>query len=282
MTILALVLATFLGVAPTVAVAAASAGGTDCEKSERYFVDQLSLLPVAMEPSGARRAIATGAAEAAGRCLGSEGLAYVRVRAAELDVDSTRIDDGDAKRALASRLATDVLGRFPKSARIATVRARLVGTVEAARGAVAIDAGYVPAKVALASALEESDATAAQEILGKTGELALVDDGFAVLARVRWRLGDANGAAAAARKQLTGRKAIRIEPGGGDTRANAAAQTILAQTLAKKGQTDKAARLLIDAEPYSSAAHGLMESADPTLRRAIVRVRRSTAAAQSP
>ncbi len=196
--------------------------------------------------------------------MNNESLAYVRLRSAELATERLATDDARVKadRALAQQLSKD----FPASARIATVWARYDRSVDRARQAVAIDPRYAPARVALANALVDAgDVIEAKRVIEAVKNLANLDDGFTVLARVRWAEGNAKGAIEAASKELKGRDAIGVEPGDGDVRAIAKAHEVLGLAYVKQGKPDKAAPHLVAAEETSTAVRDVIRDAPPAL-----------------
>ena len=255
-------------------------GGGSCAEIERDLWQELSQLFLVMEPEGSRRSISDRAAEAgAGRCRDSETLAYIRVRVTELGTQAPLARAGDRQAHV--QLARALALAFPRSARIATVRARAGGTVEDARRAVGLDPSYRPAQVALASALlNAGDAAAADSVmrgvsgLGGLKALASLEDGFSILARIRWARGDVAGAIDAANRQLTGRDLLGVEPGTGDRDAIVAAHEVLALAYLKRGQPLRAAPHLIEAEPGSPRVQEIIQQAGPELQQAIARARR--------
>src|SRR5262245_16757038 len=117
---------------------------TSCGGLERDLSKDLSLSVMAMEPEGTLRSVQRRATEGLKQCPDSETLGYLSVRAAELGVSPTSDDVG---KAAYRAFAKDTSQRFPRSARIATVRARAERTVAAARSAVSLDSTYSPAKI---------------------------------------------------------------------------------------------------------------------------------------
>jgi tetratricopeptide (TPR) repeat protein len=243
-----------------------------CEVVAGSLSNDLFASSMAMEPEGRRQAIYDRATETAPRCANSEALAYVRLRAAELTTERAASDDARVK---AYRvLAQDLSKQFPASARIATIWAHSEGSVDRARRAVALDPGYAPAQVALANALLDSgDVPQAKKVIEGVMSLAKLDDGFTVLARVRWAEGDVKGTIEAAGKELKGRDAIGLEPGGGDGPAVVKAHELLGLAYAKQGKPDKAAPHLVLAEDTSAAAREAIRDASPALRKALAKAR---------
>lgn len=272
---------TFVNLAFLVCAGMAQASGTtaSCDVVASSLSDELTASSMAMEPEGRRQAIYDRATEAATRCVDSEAVAYVRLRAAELGTERVARDDARVKafRSLAQNLSK----QFPASARIATICARSEGSVDRARHAVAIDPGYAPAQVALANALVDAgDVPGAKKAIEGLKNLAKVDDGFAVLARVRLADGDIKGAIEAASKELKGRDAIGLEPGDGDGHAVAKAHEVLGLAYVKQGKPDKAAPHLVLAEETSAAARDAIRDATPALRKAIAKARTAVSRAK--
>jgi tetratricopeptide (TPR) repeat protein len=254
-----------------------SAGApASCDVVANSLSNELSASSMAMEPEGRRQAIYDRATTAGARCGNSEALAYVRLRASELTTERATSDDPRMK---AFRLLAHELSKqFPASARIATICARSEGSVDRARQAVAIDPRYAPAQVALANALVDSgDVAKAKTVMDGLKGLANLDDGFTVLARVRWAEGDAKGTIDAASKELKGRDAIGVEPGGGDAQAIAKAHELLGLAYAKQGKPEKAAPHLVLVEQTSASAREAIRDASPALQNAIAKARRHIA-----
>lgn len=132
--------------------------------------------------------------------------------------------------------------------------------------------------MAFANALIESGSVPeAKKVIEGLKSLANLDDGFTVLARVRWAEGDAKGTVEAASKELKGRDAIGVEPGAGDAQAVAKAHELLGLAYVKQGKPDKAAPHLVLAEETSAAARDAIRDASPALRKAIAKARASLA-----
>jgi tetratricopeptide (TPR) repeat protein len=260
--------------APLAACAISAALAPPCPTLAEDLTKELAQSTLAMEPEGVRRTIYDRASAAIARCPGNETLAYLRLRAAELSVDDPmgQIISESSLKVLAQESSLE----FPGSASIATVRARLEGTVDLARKAAAIDPTYLPARMALAAALlRAGDIAGASGILESAKDLSRLDDGYAILAQARLASHDSEGAIRAARQQLTGRKLFRLEPGGGGEGAVGAAHEVLALAFVSRGQFAKAAPHVIAAESRSTRVRELMKNASPALRREVARARRS-------
>lgn len=138
------------------------------------------------------------------RCPQDERLWYLLARYSEADW----IPPADRQFPDAVAAIETAYKNFPTS-RIAVVRARVIGTIEAARSAVAIDPSYRPARIVLAAALlRAGSARDALDILEpmanhytdeKVG-LQYSFTGWLTLARARLATGDPRGAAKAARR----------------------------------------------------------------------------------
>jgi hypothetical protein len=118
-------------------------------------------------------------------CATSEGDWYIILHARELL-------GCDPRRTL--ELAERARQALPKSVAIATVRARLLGTLSAAKEAVALDPGYVPAELALASALLDDGQIKEASAALSSGVLARSSEASGLRARLRLGRNDYRGA----------------------------------------------------------------------------------------
>jgi hypothetical protein len=234
--------------------------------------NRLTTAAASMEPENAREAVYEEATQDATTCPDHEKIAYVRLRTLELGVGDIRL--------MGTRIE---LGRslsraFPRSAAIATVRARLEGSTSLARQAASLDPSYAPAQVTLATRLlADRDPAGARRALDAVRDLAVVDDGYTVLARLRWSQGDVDGAIQAARREL-GERPLGVEPGGGPPEQAAIDQAheILGLAYLRKGALDKAApHLLLAKQAGLEDARKAVAGADRALRRALLRARRA-------
>ena len=244
---------------------------TSCAVLEQGFSNELSVSRMTMEPESARARIFDEATAASKRCRESEGIAYVRVRAIEL---GTRVQSqGQAPDSKGLELVREISKGFPKSARIATVRARLEGTTDFARIATSLDPSYGPAQVVLAfTLLSSGDVSGARAAIDRVNDLSGLDDGYAVLARIKWAQGDLSGAKQAANLELNGgRRAHGIEPGGDGAKAQAQAHETLALAYIKEHRANQAVPHLMNADPESKQVRSLLEHPDAALRKAIAR-----------
>lgn len=246
-----------------------------CANDERSFAKRFSMAALAMEPESVVGGIYDRATEAEQRCPGSEPIAYFRLRAAELGRGGAMVGQADADRHALETLASQAFARFPQSVRIATVRARVLGTVDSAKQALAVDPNYLPAKIALAAAMVEAGQSKdAAILLERTPDLGATSDGFAVLARARLRDGDLNGARKAAQMALTGRDVEQLEPDARDPRAESSAHETLGLIFLEKKQYSDAAKHLLIAAETSAQAQKVLANANPSFRRAIEKARR--------
>jgi hypothetical protein len=128
-------------------------------------------------------------------CPHNEVVWYAVLRALELTTK-----DQKAPFALVESARTAV----PRSVHIETVRARTLGSVEAAKDVLKVDPLYAPAVVALGTAYESrGEHHAALEVLQPLRSLHLVAGGPLLLARVAFALGNFKLAADAARREPT-------------------------------------------------------------------------------
>jgi DNA-binding SARP family transcriptional activator len=117
---------------------------------------------------------------------------------------------------------------FPKSARIATVRARLTSSVEDAQRAISVDPQYGPAVVALAAALlKRGDVDGAKRTIESVKSLERISDGYKVEAEILLAARLPKAAAEAARKQISRGSLNPIEPDAGDPRPLREANSLL-------------------------------------------------------
>lgn len=232
---------------------------------------------VAMDSAGAVASAFQQTAQNLAECPGEEDLWYLLLRSAELGgtpygVTVLGIEIDDLKSA-----ADEVAKRWPRSAKIATIRARALGSVQAAMQAVSLDPSYVPAQTALGAALlRAGDAKAARGVLESAPSLERIPGGYALLARARLDTGDAEGAVQAAAKEPSSSPVDPIEPCIRDERPQRDAKEAagLAHLAAKR--YDKAARLLVEAAAAgSAAARASLEDARPELQHALIRLSNS-------
>lgn len=251
------------------ALAGADARQGSCGDLAAELEEEMDRSALAMEPESGLAAIYEKATEAAEPCPDDEGIAYLRLRSAELGrgapVGRQAAPISDEWRKLAPILAA----RFPKSARIATIQARASRSVADARKASALDPKYIPARVALAAALLPSSAAEAVTYLTPAHDLATVSDGYTVLARARWDLGDAAGAIEAANLALHGRALRLVEPDARDPRPLSGAHEVLGQALLAKGRFRQAATHLKLAAPDSALARKILADPPAGLRKVL-------------
>lgn len=266
-----------LGLASALSARDAQAQEVGCTEREQEVSGDLALAALAMEPE-ARVLLAFGeAAQGIRACPSDEKLWYLLLRAAELGGGAYPVDlPGGQAREL--KVAAEAASqRFPNSARIATARARVLGTLDAARQAVVLDPSYVPAQVALGAALlRAGDALVARQVLERVpaSELGRVRGGYALLARARLAVGDLDGAVAAAAKEPGPRPMNPIEPDARDERASRDAREVAGLAHLAAHRFDQAARMLLEAAAGSASARASLEHASPELRQALVRLRR--------
>jgi hypothetical protein len=248
-------------------------GGRDttptCDELATSLQASLERSAMAMEPESNLAWIYATASDAGTRCSENESVAYLQLRAAELgagaSVGRQPAPASNGWRTMAPSFAV----RFPRSVRIAAIRARASGTVADARGALNLDPEYLPARVALAAALLPTDPAQAATYLSPGAKLGVVSDGYTVLARVRWALHDVDGAIQAANLALHGRSMHLIEPDGRDPRPLSGAHEILGRAFLEKREYAKAATHLKLASADSEAARAILADPPSGLRRAL-------------
>jgi tetratricopeptide (TPR) repeat protein len=224
-----------------------------------------------MEPEVAVGAVYGEATRVAAACADNEAIAYLRLRTAELGAGQpfgASPADVDWR-----RMAREIAPHFPRSARLATIAARAIGSVEAARAAASLDPTYAASQVALAAAQTRAgDATAALATLQAVANLEAVSDGLVVLARARLDSGDTKGAMQAAKRGLHDRGLASVEPDANDPRPVAEAHAVLGLTYLRLGKRRDAARELTAAGSLSDTARDAITRADPQLRRELARI----------
>ena len=248
-------------------VLALEGSSSPCSSIAENLEHEFIAAGMAMNVRSSWSSICERAVEALRSCPDTEALGYVALRALQLQF-ARRPAEHEAL-----EQARVFAAKFPRSVRIATAKARLDTTVEAARSAVALDGRYPPAQIALSIALLESgDHAGARVALGKIANLGALDDGYATLARVAWAEGDVSAAMQAAQKQFV--SAGGFEPGSAEFSARQVAHEILGLSYMKRGQPEKAAPHLLAADAASKDVAALLERPTPALRRALARQRR--------
>ncbi len=230
-----------IGIVLTVA-SPASRNVDHCAQDGRSLFRALEMAQVEKEPESSIRDVYDAATRALATCPDDEMLAYLRLRAAELGRGTLVGQLAPEAIAELLRLAEGAAARFPESARILTVEARVSRRLDVARRACAADPGYVPAKVALADILVRSgDWRAAERALGDRSALAATSDGFVVLARIKLARGDARGALRATDLALHGRQVDLVEPDARDPRPAMEATEMAARARELAGSRERRA-----------------------------------------
>jgi len=177
-------------------------------------------------------------------CPRNETVWYAVLRAGELTSP-----DGKAPADLIEAARTAV----PGSVWIETVRARALGTVEAAEAAIRLAPKHIPAQVALATARErEADHESAFRILRPIRDLHRVVGGPLLLARVALAMGDAKLAAESALREPDREGGI-IEPVSSRLLVGEA-RLLEGDARLQLGQADKALSAYLVADFWRSAA----------------------------
>jgi len=266
-------MAAAVGALIVVAVGGLGAGAPtsdECPRIQTGLESALELVQFNKEPEDGLRSIYSDATRATQECPEMEGLAYVRVRTAELGRGALiGLLPPDAPLEL-RELAAAAVERFPKSARILTVEARVSGNAEVARRAVAADPKYPPARVALADILVQSgDWRSAETILANTPRLNATNDGLVVWALVKLEKGDARGALAKANQALTGQHEEPIEPDARDPRPMMRAHAVAARAALALRRFNDAALHLGQANPQDPLVREMVQDPPPQLAKAL-------------
>lgn len=221
------------------ALAATAAHAADCGAVARRFAAQLTISSGAMDEAGALSMLRAAAQEGLSECPDLEPQGYYAARLAELGfAPGARRAAGSAPDARA--LAEEAARRHPASARIATVLARLDGSLEAAQRAAALDAGYAPARAQLATALAaagKSDEALALLTQGRGADRPA--SGWNARARINMKSGDLTAAIADAKAARTAAKREAELIPGTDTIRDT--QEILGLALMAQGRGEAAA-----------------------------------------
>ncbi|MGD0837027.1 MAG: hypothetical protein ABSB49_10345 [Polyangia bacterium] len=202
-----------------------------------------------------------------GDCPHNETVWYAVLRAAELTSPDRK---APADIIEAARTAV------PNSVWIETVRARALGTVEAAEAAVRLDPKHLPAQVALAAAYERAgDHESALRILRALRDLRRVVGGSLLLARVALAVGDDKLAAEAANREPD-RESFFVEPVSSMLLVSEA-RLLEGDARLKLGQADKALSAFYKAVSWGSdEARARLRSPTVALVRAMeARLRKS-------
>jgi hypothetical protein len=264
--------------APVALLIAVAAGGTglgglapdQCSRTQTALENALESAQFQKEPESGLRRIYSEANKATQRCPAAEGVAYVLVRSAELGrgvlVGQLPINGAPELPKLTAAAAE----KFPKSARILTVDARVSRDAETARRAMAADPKYIPARVALADILVQSgDWHGAEASLDNAQGLNATNDGLVVLALIKLEKGDARGAFAKANQALSGRRAEPIEPDARDPRPVARAHAVAARAALSLRRFNDAADHLVQADPRDPLVRKLVQDPPPDLAKAL-------------
>lgn len=216
------------------------------ERPEFFFRTQLgpSMAKAAPPPGGTARVFLTAKDTWLRDCPHNEVVWYSVLRATELTGQDRKapIDLIEAARTA-----------VPGSVWIETVRARTLGTVEAAEAAIHLVPKHVPAQVALATAYEHAgNSEAALRILRPLRDLHRVVGGPLLLARVAWALGDFKLAAEFAHQEPD-REGGLIEPVSSRLLVGEA-RVLEGDARLKLGQADKALAAYLVADFWQSAA----------------------------
>lgn len=248
-----------------------------CAQRQQEIIGQFALTNAAMHPAGPLIIAFDQATRGIEVCPADETLWYLLLRSAELGGGGYPVTLAGTAVADLQSAAELAHGRFPHSSKIATIFARISGTVEAAQQAVSADQTYPPARVALASAfLRAGDAQSACKILEGTSDLNRMPGAFTLLARARLVAGDSHGSIDAALKEPP-RIQNAFELGGGfDSKATESTE-VAGLAYVAANDLDRGALFLLRAAAEGSAnAKVALEKAAPGLRRSLLRLRRNS------
>lgn len=259
-------------VGPLLAILLGTSTGASawCAETEKELLGLLDLTEIQKEPESTLRYVFTTATEAWAKCPQAEGLAYLRVRSAELGGGKFvgELPAGGLEEL--RKLTAEAARRFPRSARILTARARTARDAVAARGAVAIDPNYAPARVALADILVDAGEWAeAQKVLRRARTPNGAVDVFTVLARIDLAKGDRRSALAQAERALKAPSMNSVEPDAGDPRPVMRAHAVAALAAIALGRFQRAAVHLSGADPEDPLIRDVLRDPPRDLARAL-------------
>ena len=243
-----------------------------CDVIEHVVEGKLRAALDAMDAAGALETAAREAKDAQSSCPNDERIAYFGLRAQELSTHEAAPADRDA---LHARLVDEVASaqmRYAKSARIAAIRARVLGTADAARAALMLDDKYAPAKVALAQALLASGDAAGAATALEGVPLDKVPGASVVQARALLQKGDSSAAAAAAHREHDVKRTDLVEPTSPAVLAEAErdADEVGGKAEVAAGHVPDATRLLLAAAVEgSTSAEATLRSGSPAMRKAL-------------
>jgi tetratricopeptide (TPR) repeat protein len=206
--------ANWLTVILTMALGSASASAQviSCAGVVDAFAARLALSTGAMDEDGAFALLRGDAEQDLRSCPDLEPQRYYLARMAELGYLATGARRADGPTPGARALAEESQRRHPLSVRIATVAARLDGSVDAARRAMVLDPGYAPARTALAAALAANGDTPAALATLAGADVSQSAAALVVRARIKLLAGDANGALADAVAARNAGQKKELEP----------------------------------------------------------------------
>lgn len=261
-------------VGPLIAIVlgASTGAGAWCAETEKGLSRALEETEFQKEPESALASIFASATAAAAKCPQSEGLAYLRIRSAELGrgqlIGAFSLDGGQELQESAAEAAQ----RFPQSARILTVRARVSRDGAAARRAVTIDPTYLPGRVVLGDILVDAGEWAEAEKVLPSAQG--VRDVLTVRARVDLARGDARAALERAERAVSAPRMDSAEPDARDPGPVRRAHAVAALAAIALGRFQRAAVHLSDVNPDDPLIRDVLRAPPKELARAL-RARRA-------
>ena len=184
----------------------------DCSSETTRIDTALWWIGAVKDKMGEMRGIFDSSKSALEVCPDVEVLWYALIRAAELESGSFPAAIRSQSYALPRDLAQHAANLYPKSVRILTVYARLLGTEEAARAALALDSRYVPATIALADALTKAGKGHAALSILENARVRSAHGVHLTRSRALLSIGHARRAAASAQKELASPNLDSVEP----------------------------------------------------------------------
>jgi hypothetical protein len=184
-----------------------------CAEVASSIAQRLGEVAFVQDQAGVFRAVFEHGYESYPNCSESEPIAYALARTAELGFARLPIDIDGRKLSTVNELVEALAARHPRSARIATVRARRLVTIVSAEAALAIDSSYPPAVLALAAAkLAADDPKAALKLLDGLRKVNSLPGFHTLRARILFADGNSRAAVREASQDARGNWTDAIEP----------------------------------------------------------------------
>lgn len=229
-----------------------------------------------LEPREVVRKVVASARAALEGVPGEEPVWYALLRGLEMLGEAGPIRVG-VRPATLGQVAEAQARRFRSSPRLATLWARLEGSVAAARAARAVNPAYAPAQVALGRALlREGSPHAARALLEAVEQPERIQGGAVALARARVATGDPGKALLAAAREPNAPGLFALEPAIPDPGIARELDEVRGLARLALGAFEAGARSLLEAAEGCAGAHRALvaHAAGADVRRALARLAR--------